>query len=336
LDEILRGGFFAGSVYVVRGAPGTGKTILGNQACFRHAERGGKALYVTLLAESHVRMLRNLARLGFYDPAAIHDRVYYVSALRALEDGGLSALMDLIRGEVRRQSATLLVLDGLLSTEEAGASDRILRRFMHELQDHVALVGCVTLLLGDSFRPEHGGEYAMADGVLALDDTRRDGQTARGIEVLKFRGSTSLRGRHAFRITDDGLVIYPRIDRRHERPSQDDKGSDRRLSVGVPTLDAMLGGGLPSGTTTLVLGASGTGKTMLGTHFLAGLSAAEPGLHFGFYEMPARLLQDAAAAGLDLAGGIWRCSGIPPPGRSSTISGGNCWKPCAGAASSGF
>ncbi len=302
LDEILRGGFFAGGIYVVRGAPGTGKTILANQACFRHAERGGKALYVTLLAESHVRMLRNLARLSFYDPAVIPHRVYYVSALRALEEGGLSALMDLLRGEVRRQSATLLVLDGLLSAEEAGASDRILRRFMHELQDHLASVDCVTLLLGDSGRPDYAGEYAMADGVLALDDTRCDGQTTRGIEVLKFRGSRSLRGRHALRITDDGIVIYPRIDTLHERPSQADKGSDRRLSVGVPTLDAMLGGGLPAGTTTLLLGASGTGKTMLGAHFLAGSSAAEPGLHFGFYEQPERLLQNAATVGLDLAG----------------------------------
>ncbi len=302
LDEILRGGFFAGGVYVVRGAPGTGKTILANQTCFRHAERGGKALYITLLAESHVRMLRNLAGLSFYDPAAIPRRVYYVSALRALEEGGLSALMDLIRGEVRRQSLTLLVLDGLLSTEEAGASDRTLRGFMHDLQEELGLVGCVTLLLGDNGRPDHAGEHSMADGVIALDDTRGDGQVCRGIEILKFRGSPSLRGRHSMRITDEGIIIYPRVETLHERPSQADKGSDRRLSVGVRSVDAMLGGGLPAGTTTLLLGASGTGKTMLGAHFLAGSSASEPGLHFGFYEQPERLLQNAASVGLDLAG----------------------------------
>ena len=302
LDEILQGGFFAGGVYVVRGAPGTGKTILANQACYRHAARGGKALYVTLLAESPLRMLGNLARLRFFDPAAIPHRVYYVSALRVLEEGGLSALMDLIRGEVGRHAATFLVLDGLLSTEEAGASDRILRGFMHALQDHLGPVGCVTLLLGDSGRPDHGGEQNMADGVIALDDTRCDGQTGRGLEIVKFRGSPTLRGRHSMRITDEGIVIYPRIEALHERPSQPDKGSDRRLSVGVPSVDAMLGDGLPAGTTTLVLGATGTGKTLLGAHFLAGSSAAEPGLHFGFYEQPERLLQNAASVGLDLAG----------------------------------
>ena len=306
LDEVLQGGFFAGGVYVVRGAPGTGKTILANQACYRHAERGGKALYVTLLAESHVRMLGNLARLRFFDPAAIPHRVYYVSALRALEEGGLSALMDLVRGEVRRHAATLLVLDGLLATEEAGASDRILRGFMHGLQDHLGPLDCVTLLLGDSGRPDHAGEQTMADGVIALDDTRRDGQTGRGLEVLKFRGSPSLRGRHSMRITDDGVVVYPRIETLHERPLQPDKGSDRRLSVGVGSVDAMLGGGLPTGTTTLVLGATGTGKTLLGAHFLAGSSAVEPGLHFGFYEQPERLLQNAASVGLDLAGLVCR------------------------------
>ncbi|HJS88220.1 MAG TPA: ATPase domain-containing protein [Acetobacteraceae bacterium] len=302
LDEILRGGFFAGGIYVVRGAPGTGKTILANQACYRHAARGGKALYITLLAESHVRMLRNLARLSFFDPAAIPHGVYYVSALRALEDGGLSALMELIQAEVRRLAATLLVLDGLLATEEAGASDRILRGFMHALQEHLGPVGCVTLLLGDGGRPEYAGEHSMADGVIALDDTRRDGQAGRGLEVVKFRGSSSLRGRHSMRITDEGIIVYPRIETLHERPSRADESSNRRLSVGVRSLDTMLGGGLPAATTTLVLGASGTGKTMLGAHFLAGSSAAEPGLHFGFYEHPERLAQNAASVGLDLAG----------------------------------
>ncbi len=306
LDEILQGGFFTGGIYIISGASGTGKTILANQACFHHAGRGGKALYVTLLTESHGRMLRNLARLGFYDQALVPHYVYYVSALRALEEGGLSSLMDLLRGEVRRQSATLLVLDGLMFADEAGVSDHMLRRFMHELQDYLAPTGCVTLLLGDSGRPEHAGAYAMADGVLALDDTRCNGQTTRGIEVVKFRGSPSLRGRHAMRITDDGIIAYPRIEMLHERPSQQDSGSDRRLSVGVATVDAMLGGGLPAGTTTLLLGAAGTGKTILGTNFLAGSSAAEPGLHFGFYEQPERLVQNAAAIGLDLAALVGR------------------------------
>jgi circadian clock protein KaiC len=135
---------------------------------------------------------------------------------------------------------------------------------------------------------------------------RRDGETGRGLEVLKFRGSSSLHGRHPMRITDEGVIVYPRIETLHERPSQPDKGSDRRLSVGVRSVDGMLGGGLPVGTTTLVLGATGTGKTLLGAHFLAGSSAAEPGLHFGFYEQPERLLQNAASVGLDLAGPVCR------------------------------
>ncbi len=303
LDRILLGGFLSGGVYIVQGASGTGKTILANQVCFRHAEQGGKALYVTLLAESHARLLRSLAALRFYDPAAVPQHVYYISALHTLEAGGPAALLDQIRRELLRQGATLLVVDGLLlPSDEASGSDQALRKFIHGLQDHVAGPGRLALLLDGGLRPNrHVGAHAIADGAIALHDTHRGEDTQRTLEVLKSRGSACLGGVHPFRITDNGIVAYPRIEAMRQQPSDEDTGSSGRLSVGVPTLDEMLGGGLPAGTTTLLLGASGAGKTVLGTHFLSRSSPEEPGLHFGFYEMPERLVQNAATLGLDLA-----------------------------------
>ncbi len=306
LDEVLRGGLFAGGAYIVRGGPGAGKTILANQVCFHHARAGGKALFVTLLAESHARMIQHLERLAFYDPALVPGRVYYVSAFRALEEGGLRGLMALLRREVHAGGATLLVVDGLLVAGQVDGSDLEFRKFMHELQTYVSAAGCVALLLTSGGRAEHHPEHTMVDGLVALEDTRVGGRSQRELEVRKSRGSGALRGRHPFRITDAGLAVYPRVEVLLARPSKPDEQPDGRVSLGVPALDGMMGGGPLVGTTTLVLGASGTGKTMLGMHFLAQSSEREPGLHFGFYETPERLVANAAAAGLDLAGAVRR------------------------------
>src|ERR1700709_252101 len=90
LDTILGGGVFEGGIYIIQGAPGAGKTILGNQICFAHAAGDRNALYITLLAESHARMIGHMRRLGFFDEAAIPDRMSYVGAFKTLEDGGLA------------------------------------------------------------------------------------------------------------------------------------------------------------------------------------------------------------------------------------------------------
>jgi circadian clock protein KaiC len=113
LDAVLRGGFLRGGIFIIQGSPGAGKTILGNQICFHHVAKGGRALYVTLLAENHARMLLHIGQLGFFEEAAIPDRLYYVSAYRVLEQEGLPAVLNLLRREVQAREASILVLDGL-------------------------------------------------------------------------------------------------------------------------------------------------------------------------------------------------------------------------------
>lgn len=298
LDQILGGGLFGSAVYIVRGSPGAGKTILANQICFHHVDQGGRALFVTLLAENHARMLQHMAGMSFYRADVIPGALYYISAFRTLEDEGLKGLMDLLRREMRAHRAGVLVLDGLLAVEETSTSDREFRKFIQELQAHAALVDCTVLLLTNGSRAEYHPEHTMVDGLITLDDVPYGKRRQRELEVKKFRGSASLRGRHPFRITDDGIVLYPRVESRYPTAGY---GSPRtRVSMGIAELDAMMQGGPLSGTSTLLLGASGAGKTTVGTCFLSRSSAQEPGLHFGFYETPERLVANAAAIGLPL------------------------------------
>jgi circadian clock protein KaiC len=307
LDTILRSGFPKGGIHILQGRPGTGKTTLANQVCYYHAAAGGLALYVTLLAESHARMLLHLGTMSFFDASHLPEQVSYISGLGVLDGEGLPGLVALLRREIAARKATVMVLDGLVAAEDRAASDTEFKKFIQELQAQAALHGCTVFLLttakGQAIPPEH----TMVDGIIELTDVRFGSRTERGLFVNKLRGSDYLPGRHPFRITPEGLVVYPRVEAAFRQSTQPDETRPGRLSTGVDGLDAMLGGGgVPEATVTGLLGASGIGKTTLGLHFVGASSAAEPGLFFGFYETPPRLLQQAGHIGLDLEGAVDR------------------------------
>jgi circadian clock protein KaiC len=300
LDTILHGGLLRGGVYMLQGRPGAGKTILANQVCFHHMTQGGRVVYATLLAESHARLIFNLEPMSFFDGSRIPEQLFYMSAFSILEEGGLKGLVEVLRREVRSRKASLLVVDGLVAAEETAETKKDFKKFIHELQTHVSLMGCTILLLtsggADSVRAEH----TMVDGFLELTDNRLGRRTERELEVKKFRGSSYLRGGHAFQITRDGIVVHPRIEALLQEPSREDLCKQARVTTGIAHLDEMLKGGVPCASTTMVLGPSGSGKTTFGLHFLDACSKAEPGLLFSFYETPPRLLLKARSVGLDL------------------------------------
>ncbi|MCW2241477.1 ATPase domain-containing protein [Azospirillum canadense] len=302
LDTILQGGFLKGGVYIVQGVPGTGKTVLANHVCFNHVARGGQAIYFTLLAESHARMLQHLRPMAFFDDAVIPDRLYYASAYVTLEEQGLKGLLDLFRHEIRGQKASLLVLDGFVVAGLTAPSEREFKKFVYEVQAYAAVMNCTVLLLTSNEPGPVRAEHTIVDGVIELDDRLFDHRTERGVQIRKHRGSGFLRGVHPFRITAAGIVVYPRIEVAFASPSRRDQPPLGRVSTGIAGLDALIGGGLIGATTSVVMGPTGIGKTTFGLQFLARSRQEEPGLLFGFYETPERLKVKAEALRLDLVG----------------------------------
>lgn len=304
LDMILNGGLFKSGVYIVEGAPGCGKTILGNQICFHRAAQGDSTIYITLLAESHTRMIAHLRGMGFFRPDLVSSAIYYISAFKVLEEAGLDGLLRSVRESVHARKASFVVLDGLVSAEEFAPSARAFKKFIHELQTISGMTGCTVLLLSSTeravgFRPEH----TMVDGLIELGDTVVGVQSLRHVVVRKMRGTRQLRGRHALEISAAGIKIRPRIETLLRGPDEDEPAPRAlgQASFGVIGLDAMLRGGLPGGSNTIVLGPSGSGKTMLGLQFLsAGARDDEIGLYLGFYERPASLLAKGSRLGLGL------------------------------------
>ncbi|WP_280151061.1 ATPase domain-containing protein [Piscinibacter sp. XHJ-5] len=299
LDVVLGGGFFRAGVYIVQGQPGSGKTILANQICYSHVAAGGSAVYMTLLAESHSRMLQHIRSLSFFEERAIPDRLCYLSAFHDLEAEGLKGLVAVLRREMRARRVGVLVLDGLVAAAEAAETDRDLKKFIHELQTSAVFHGCTVFLLTSGSPQRVNAEHTMVDGIIELEDRLYEARAERAIQVRKFRGAGSLRGRHPFRITDDGLQIFPRIEALFSRPPE--SAAERRaLTTGVSSLDALIASrGYPAASATVVVGSSGTGKTTLGLHFLSQSTTDEPGLLFGFFESPARVRAKARAFGFD-------------------------------------
>jgi circadian clock protein KaiC len=300
LDELLGGGLLESGVYFLQGRPGTGKTTLANQLCFGQVRAGRTAVYVTLLAESHVRMMQNMLGQSFFDPGAVPGRMNYVSGYRDLESRGLRGVVELLRAEGSRMRAAVAVLDGLVVPSDAARDEgRALKEFVHELQSLATLLGCIVLLVTSGSGQAANAEETMVDGILTLADEQHGMRADRVIQVTKFRGGRTARGRHAYCITDDGVQVYPRLETLLGDSAQPAAAT---ASLGLAGLDQLFASrGVPCDSVTLVEGPSGSGKTLLGLQFLSGCSPAQPGLLFGFAERPEALVRAGAALGLPLA-----------------------------------
>jgi circadian clock protein KaiC len=300
LDEICGGGLIAGSSYIIQGRPGAGKTILANQIAFTQARQGRKVLYVTLLAESHDRLFQSLSTLDFFDASRVGRDLTYVSLFRTLREEGLDALVTMLRNELARQNATMLVLDGLLNARESGQSNLDVKTFVAELQGHAAFTGCTVLFLTSAKIDESSPEHTMVDGVLQLEENVVASRTVRYLRVAKSRGSRALGGLHLYEISGRGIDVYPRIEAALARPSTPERISEVRVGTGTAGLDDRIGGGLPGNSVSVVVGPAGSGKTTFGIGFLRLATPQRPAVHFGFYESPERLNAKARALGIDL------------------------------------
>jgi circadian clock protein KaiC len=293
-DRVLRGGFIKGGLYIIEGAPGTGKTIFGNQLSFNGAHTGEQVLYITLIAETVGRMLLNIRNMSFFDDTAVGLGVVYLSGFSALKNGGLNGLLHLLRREVASHRASILVIDGFAAAADSAHSREELKIFVQQLQTQADAVDCTVFLLTNPSEQAPSSEETMVDGIVNLVSSLYDWRPSRELYVRKFRGTSYLQGVHSFQIADDGMTVYPRVETLFNA-SPGDNGELQRIPTGIARLDQMLGGGIPARSITMLIGPSGTGKTTFGMQFLAQSTAQEPGLLLGFYETPSRIRTKANA-----------------------------------------
>lgn len=302
LDTVLGGGGVpAGGLYLLQGLAGSGKTTLAGQIGFQHARAGKKVVVFTLLGESHIKMLSHFSNFSFFDEEVIGKDIIFFSAYSALMDGGLRELLGLLVSTMAQQEPHLLIIDGFRSIRNSSATDIALSEFMHSLNSVVSSMNCTTFLLSPVEGNVTDSENTLVDGVIELGLYHQGMAVIRELQVYKIRGAKHLLGKHVFEIGADGLVVYPRFEALSSS-KQAPPVHRSLLSVGIPSWDQRIGGGVNSGSITCLLGSPGAGKTMMGLHFIAaGLARGEHCLIVGFHESPDTLLHKARQIGLEFA-----------------------------------
>jgi circadian clock protein KaiC len=302
LDAILGGGIPAGSVTVIAGEPGAGKTVFALQMLFHHARQGKKCLYFTTLSEPPLKVMRYMQLFSFFDARLIEERITFADLGSVLRNGVDQALAYIIQ-RVESEEPAFVAVDSFKAIHDLLPDNAPRRAFVYDLAVSMAAWGTTTLLIGE-YTPEDisvAPEFAIADGIVRLTTERQELTTARQLEIVKMRGANYVTGRHFFDMTADGITFYPRV-RGPEMNAEAPVDLRDRVGTGVAGLDALLSGGFPRASSTMVQGGTGTGKTLMGLHFLLeGARRGEPGILFTLEETPAQIRAVASNFGWQLA-----------------------------------
>jgi circadian clock protein KaiC len=290
LDTVLGGGLPEFSFNLIAGGPGSGKTILAHQVMFANATVERPALYFTVLGEPTLKMLRYQRQFSYFDPDLAGLAIQFVNLSAEVMDRKLDEVLERIVGEVERVKPGIVVVDSFRTIgSHVGMADHSgmfgLDEFVQRLALHLTTWEVTSFLLGEYAEAEQRNPvFTVADGILWLSQATDRNSVVRKLQVIKTRGRASMPGLHTFRITDDGLQVFPRIPE-HTRLRHEQQRT--RLSTGVPGLDEMIGGGVVAGDAVMLTGPAGSGKSTVATQFIAeGLRRGETGVIAVFEEYP--------------------------------------------------
>jgi len=307
LDDVLRGGFTSDRLYLVEGSPGAGKTTLALQFLIEGARRGESTLYITL-SETAIELRAVAAAHGLsLDGIHIHEVLPSESILDPQEqysifhpgDVEMGATTKGVLSIVEEVKPVRVVLDSLSELQLLAANPLVYRRQVLAFKQFFATRSCAALFLDD--RTASDGDLqvrSIAHGVISLERMSTDyGGTRRRLEVIKYRGIAFREGLHDYKIEYGGIVVYPRLVAADSR----EVSCRKQFASGLSELDSLLGGGIEEGSSTLIAGPPGTGKSTLASQLVfACLQQKQNAAMFVFEESASNLLNRADNVGIDL------------------------------------
>ena len=290
LDEVLGGGIPELSFNLIAGGPGTGKTTLAQQIMFAAASPERPALFVTILGEPPIKMLRYQQQFSFFDATRVAKCIRYLHLGGELQTAGLEQVLTAIINEVEATRPQLVFIDSFraVARKAAETGQMELQSFVQRLSLHLTSWEATTFLVGEYEEAEADSNpiFTIADGIVWLSQVTSRNSIVRKVQVVKMRGQGQVPGLHTMKISEAGLRVYPRLPN-PDRPTPLPVDHGQRRRTGVAGLDEMLGGGIPSGYSVMIVGPSGSGKTTLSTQFIReGIEHGEPGLIAVFEKRP--------------------------------------------------
>ena len=304
LDDILGGGLPEFSFNIIAGTPGCGKTTMAHQIVFANATPTKPALYFSVLGEPVIKMLRYQQQFTFFDESKLNKAVRFINLSDMVLEKDLNAVLEEIIKQVTEANAGIVVVDSfrtLARKARSDVGDVEVQAFVHRLAQFLTSWEATTFLVGEYVEAEthNNSLFTLVDGIFWLSQATERNSVVRKLQIIKLRGQATVPGLHTVRINGGGLQAFSRtlgLIGNKKKPAQ-----RRQLSIGIPELDKMLGGGILEGDSLLVAGPSGTGKSALATQFIAeGLRCGEPGIMAIFEERPEGYTQRAATFGLNL------------------------------------
>ncbi len=337
LDDVLAGGYARGHMYLLEGEPGAGKTTVGLQFLLAGAQGGERSLYITM-SETEAELREGAASHGWSLDGGIEvcELLPPESLLAGEQHQSLLYASDLELGEttnqifeaVKRVNPSRLVIDSLSEIRLLAQSSLRYRRQILTIKHYFARLGTTVLLLDDlTSDATDKTVHSIAHGVIRLEDIAPAyGAERRRMRVVKYRGQKYRGGFHDLTINTGGVKVFPRLIAAEHR-----KRLPRCSSpTGIAEFDSLLGGGIESGSSTVILGPAGTGKSLIAITFaLAAIARGERAALFIFDEELGLLIDRMKGLGIDLDGARAGGQLADPTDRCGGTIAGRVCAPCA-------
>ncbi|MEP6573138.1 MAG: ATPase domain-containing protein [Gemmatimonadota bacterium] len=306
LDEVLGGGLPELSFNLIAGGPGSGKTTMAMQILFANSTAERPGLFITLLGEPALKLLRYQQPFEFFEMGKIGSAVHFLNLSEDVLNNDLDRVLARIVAEVDRLRPGFVVIDSFRSLVRPAAEQPTgneLEYFVQRLALHLTTWEITSFLIGEYVDQElRNPVFTVADGIIWLSQDIDRNSVVRKLQIVKSRGLAMMPGLHTFRLSSAGLQIFPRM---LTRPEVERPDHATRLSTGIKDLDEMMGGGIPAGDSVVIAGPTGTGKTTFATQFVGeGLRHGEGAVIAVFEEHPADFLDRARSSGVDFDAAI--------------------------------